>query len=156
MKGKEKRAIRALGFILAGVLALPLPVAAQDQPMGHYTATAGTEYVSLPVIVRDKKGRFVDDVRKDDFHVFVDGQPVAIDSFEENNSAPVSFAILLDVSGSMRIADKLDRAKEMIQRLVGFGKKATISPFFRSRRPRSGSSPSSAPTLRSSCGSFSP
>jgi Ca-activated chloride channel family protein len=130
LKRKGKPAIRASGVILAAALALPLPVAAQDQPMGHYTATAGTEYVSLPVIVRDKKGRFVDDIHKDDFHVWVDGQPVAIDSFEENNSAPVSFAILLDVSGSMRIADKLDRAKEMIQRLVALRQKGDDFALF--------------------------
>jgi len=131
LKGKGKAAIRMFRVMVAAALALPLPAAsAQDQPMGHYTATAGTEYVSLPVIVRDRKGRFVDDLRKGDFHVWVDGRPVVIDSFEENNSAPVSFAILLDVSGSMRIADKLDRAKEMIQRLVGLRQKGDDFALF--------------------------
>jgi len=130
LKGKGNPAIRVSGVILAAALALPIPAPAQDQPMGHYTATAGTEYVSLPVIVRDRKGRFVDGIPKDDFHVWVDGRPVALDSFEENNSAPVSFAILLDVSGSMRIADKLDRAREMIQRLVGLRQKGDDFALF--------------------------
>ena len=98
--------------------------------MGHFTATAGTEYVQLPVVVRDRKGQFVDSLRRSDFHVWVGGQPVEIDSFERNDRAPVSFAILLDVSGSMRIADKLDRAKEMIQRLVALRQKGDDFALF--------------------------
>jgi len=107
---------------LFALLALPLLAAgrgnAEDGPVGRFTATAGTEYVQLPVVVRDRKGSFVDSLREGDFHLWVDGKPVAIESFEKSDRAPVSFAILLDVSGSMRIADKLDRAREMIQRLV--------------------------------------
>jgi len=93
-------------------------VSAQEGPVGRFTATAGTEYVQLPVVVRDRKGSFVDSLTEGDFHLWVDGKAVAIESFEKSDRAPVSFAILLDVSGSMRIADKLDRAREMIQRLV--------------------------------------
>jgi len=107
---------------LFALLALPLLAAgrgnAEDGPVGRFTATAGTEYVQLPVVVRDRKGSFVDSLREGDFHLWVDGKPVAIESFEKSDRAPVSFAILLDVSGSMRIADKLDLAREMIQRLV--------------------------------------
>jgi Ca-activated chloride channel family protein len=107
--------LSALALLAGAARARP----AQDAPVGHFTATAGTEYVQLPVVVRDRKGGFVDTLREEDFHVWVDGKPVAIGSFEKSDRAPVSFAILLDVSGSMKIADKLDRAREMIQRLVG-------------------------------------
>jgi VWFA-related protein len=107
---------------LFALLALSLLAAgrgrAEDGPVGRFTATAGTEYVQLPVVVRDRKGGFVDSLKEGDFHLWVDGKPVAIESFEKSDRAPVSFAILLDVSGSMRIADKLDRAREMIQGLV--------------------------------------
>lgn len=114
-----RRRIRVLSAAAVAVIAVSLRAeAAQDQPAGHFTATAGTEYVQLPVVVRDRKGQFVDTLRREDFHVWVDGKPVAIDDFDKSDRAPVSFAILLDVSGSMRVADKLDRAKEMIQRLV--------------------------------------
>jgi VWFA-related protein len=118
------------GAVLAAAAALPLPVFGQEQPMGHFTATAGTEYVSLPVVVRDQKRRFIDDIPQGDFHVWVDGQPVTIDSFEQNDSAPVSFAILVDVSGSMRVADKLDRAKEAIQSLVAKRRKGDDFALF--------------------------
>jgi Ca-activated chloride channel homolog len=101
-----------------------------EAPVGHFTATAGTEYVQLAVVVRDRKGGFVDDLAIGDFHVWVDGKPVAPDSFERNDSAPVSFAILLDVSGSMRIADKLDRAREAIQKLVALRRKGDDFALF--------------------------
>ncbi len=109
------RTLAALGLAIAS---FSPAAAAQDGPVGHFTATAGSEYVQLPVVVRDRKGGFVDTLKEGDFHLWVDGKPVAIESFEKSDRAPVSFAILLDVSGSMKVADKLDRAREMIERLV--------------------------------------
>lgn len=105
--------------LVAVVLALASSLAfGQDQPAGRFTATASTEYVNLPVVVRDRKGQFVDDMKRSDFHLWVDGSPVAIESFEKHDGAPVSFAILLDVSGSMRIADKLEHAKDAVRHLI--------------------------------------
>jgi Ca-activated chloride channel family protein len=130
LKGKGKSLIRLCAVVLAAAAMLPPRLSAQEQPMGHFTATAGTEYVALPVVVRDPKGRFVDGIPQGDFHVWVDGKPVAIDSFEQNDSAPVSFAILVDVSGSMRVADKLDRAKEAIQSLVAKRRKGDDFALF--------------------------
>ncbi len=106
-------------FLLAALLALAsAPAFPQEAPAGRFTASASTEYVNLPVVVRDRKGQFVNNLAKGDFHVWVDGNPVAVDSFERNDRAPVSFAILLDVSGSMRIADKLEHAKDAIRHLI--------------------------------------
>ena len=104
--------------------------AAQEPPAGHFTATTGAEYVQIPVVVRDRKGKFVEDLGRKDFHVWVDGSPIAVETFERNNEAPVSFAILLDVSGSMRIADKLERAKQMIQRLVALRRRGDDFALF--------------------------
>jgi Ca-activated chloride channel homolog len=104
---------------LAVVIAISSPLPAQQEgPAGHFTATTGAEYVQIPVIVRDRKGKFVEGLGRKDFHVWVDGNPVAVEAIDRNDEAPVSFAILLDVSGSMRIADKLERAKQMIRSLV--------------------------------------
>jgi Ca-activated chloride channel family protein len=113
---RNKLAAVALAILLAG----PLPALAQapDDPAGHFTASVSTEYVQIPVVVRDRKGRFVDNLSKKDFHIWVEGRPVAVESFVRDLRAPVSFAVLLDVSGSMRIADKLEQAKEAIRKLV--------------------------------------
>ena len=145
--------MRHLG--IGGILllsAVGLGVSAPEPPVGHFTATAGTEYVQLPVVVRDRKGTFVDDLSTRDFHVWVDGHAVALDSFERNDAAPVSFAILLDVSGSMRIADKLDHAKEAIRKLVALRRKGDDFALFTFSedevRVVSGFSTDPAPLLR--------
>jgi VWFA-related protein len=83
-----------------------------------YTETAGSEYVLLPVLVFDKKGRFVDGLQKKDFRVRVETTPVEVDTFERDDSAPVSIAFLVDTSGSMDIADKLENAKKAIRSIV--------------------------------------
>jgi VWFA-related protein len=93
---------------------LPTPTPA----IPTYSETAATEYVLLPAQVLDKKGRFVDDLEKKDFNVRVEGVSVDIDMFERDEAAPVSFAFLLDTSGSMRLADKLENAKAAIRTLV--------------------------------------
>jgi Ca-activated chloride channel homolog len=94
----------------------PPPTPKPDVPT--YSEEAGTEYVLLPVLVFDKKGRFVDGLQKKDFRVRVDTTPVEIDEFDRDDSAPVSMAFLVDTSGSMEIAGKLDHAKRAIRSIV--------------------------------------
>ena len=72
----------------------------------------------LPVLVTDKRGNFIDDLTKDDFVVRVEESRVDFDTFEKDQSAPVSFAFLLDTSGSMGIGGKLENAKNAIRSLI--------------------------------------
>lgn len=90
----------------------------KQQDVPTYTETAGSEYVLLPVLVLDKKGRFVDGLEKKDFRVRVDTTPIQIDTFERDDSAPVSMAFLVDTSGSMDLAGKLVNAKRAIRSIV--------------------------------------
>ncbi|MFN2387349.1 MAG: VWA domain-containing protein [Thermoanaerobaculia bacterium] len=105
---------RVFGALLLAMAALP--GSAQDLPT--YSESAGTEYVMLPVVVLDRKGRFVEGLEKKDFRVQVHETPVDLDTFERDDNAPVSFGFLLDVSGSMEIAGKLQKAKEAIRQIV--------------------------------------
>jgi len=95
----------------------PAPPKAQEE-IPTYTDSAASEYVLLPVIVFDKKGRFVDGLQKKDFRVRVDTTGVAIDTFDRDDNAPVSMAFLVDTSGSMDIAGKLTNAKRAIRSIV--------------------------------------
>jgi len=91
----------------------------QEQPqVPTYTETTGSEYVLLPVQVFDKKGQFVEGLEKKDFRVRVEGITVDVDTFERDDNAPVSFAFLVDTSGSMRLADKLEHAKAAVRHIV--------------------------------------
>jgi Ca-activated chloride channel homolog len=111
-----------LAFGLAAGLLAAAPARSQQKPeqsqVPTYTETTGSEYVLLPVQVFDKKGQFVEGLEKKDFRVRVEGITVDVDTFERDNNAPVSFAFLVDTSGSMRLADKLEHAKSAVRHIV--------------------------------------
>jgi len=77
--------------------------AAQDQPAGVFRA--GVDLVSVSATVRDRRGRAVSDLERGDFEVFDRGVRREIAEFR-TEAAPVSVAILFDVSGSMDIASR--------------------------------------------------
>jgi Ca-activated chloride channel family protein len=60
--------------------------------------------------VRDRKGRLIKGLTSRDFEVFDKGERRRIADFRSEPS-PVSLAILFDISGSMRIADRMLAAK---------------------------------------------
>ncbi len=95
--------------------AAPLP---RGTPLPTYTESAGSEYVLLPVLVFDHKGRFADGLAKKDFRVNAGGVNVVLDTFERDDDAPASFAFLVDTSGSMKIAGKLEGAKAAIRHIL--------------------------------------
>jgi len=78
--------------------------------------------VLLPVVVFDKKGRFVEGLEKKTFRARVEGVPVELDTFERDDNAPVSFAFLIDTSGSMKLASKLEYAKAAVRHIVSLRK----------------------------------
>jgi Ca-activated chloride channel family protein len=107
---------------LAGLLLLVAAVggARQEtqQKLPTYTESAGSEYVLVPVVVLDKKGRFVEGLEKKDLQLRVQGVRVDLDTFEKDDAAPASFAFLIDTSGSMRLARKLDYAKAAVRHII--------------------------------------
>jgi Ca-activated chloride channel homolog len=111
-----------LAFGLAAGLLAAAPARSQQKSekpqVPTYTETTGSEYVLLPVQVFDKKGQFVEGLEKKDFRVRVEGITVDVDTFERDDNAPVSFAFLVDTSGSMRLADKLEHAKSAVRQIV--------------------------------------
>jgi len=66
-----------------------------------FSATVTVELVELPVIVLDERGVPVVDLTRDDFTVFEDDQPVAIEGFGTTADTELSLALAVDVSGSM-------------------------------------------------------
>jgi VWFA-related protein len=109
-------------FSALAVLLLLVPAAGPGQKLPTYTESVGTEYVLLPVIVFDKKGRFVEGLEKTTFRARVEGVPVELDTFERDDNAPVSFAFLIDTSGSMKLASKLEYAKAAVRHIVSLRK----------------------------------
>ncbi len=63
------------------------------------TIRANVDMVSLPVVVTDKVGRRITDLKKEDFRVFENGIEQQIAGFAATDE-PVNVALLLDTSGS--------------------------------------------------------
>ena len=89
----------------------------EEQP-ATFTESAGAEYVMLPVLVTDKTGKFADGLRKEDFVLRVGETHVPVDTFDRDEAAPASFAFLVDTSGSMGVANKLENAKNAIRSII--------------------------------------
>jgi Ca-activated chloride channel family protein len=81
-----------------------LPVAAQDQAPPKFKA--GVAVVPVTAVVRDSGGRLVRGLTREDFQVLEDGVQTAIVDFRSTDQAPISIALLLDTSSSMRDANE--------------------------------------------------
>jgi len=75
------------------------------------TFRSAVDLVSVAAVVRDRKGRFARDLRKEDFVVEEGGARRELIDFRADENAPVRVALLFDVSGSMRLASRLEDAR---------------------------------------------
>jgi VWFA-related protein len=75
------------------------PPAATQQPP---TYSADVKVVNLFAIVRDKKGKIVNNLTKDDFLLDEDGRPQTIKFFSQESNLPLTLGLLVDTSGSQR------------------------------------------------------
>ncbi|MEA2162442.1 MAG: Ca-activated chloride channel [Thermoanaerobaculia bacterium] len=107
-------------FLTAAIVALlAFPILAQsDAPPGVMSESVSVGYVMIPFTVLGDKGRPITDLRNAEVGLMVDGLPVRSDMFEKSVNAPVSFTILLDGSGSMALAGKMDSARAAIGALI--------------------------------------
>ena len=92
------------GALTLACLFLTVSGAALQQPPPKFKA--GVSVVPVTVVVRDANKRLVRDLTRDDFQVFEDGVARPIVDFRSTDQAPISIALLLDTSGSMRDANQ--------------------------------------------------
>jgi Ca-activated chloride channel family protein len=95
------------------LLCLPLALCAQTpQPANphpppvekkgkEYTISVDVNEVVLHATVLDKKGRIINDLKQDDFHIYEDGAPQTLSHFAHAD-VPVTMGIVIDDSGSMK------------------------------------------------------
>jgi Ca-activated chloride channel family protein len=106
-------------FILLLFL-LPVLPAGQKPNTGDQgiTIRANVEMVSLPVVVTNRTGQRITDLKKEDFRVFENGVEQEIAGFAATDE-PVSVALLLDTSGSteFKLAKIQNAAIEFVDQL---------------------------------------
>ena len=73
------------------------------------TLSVDVKVVTLPVTVRDKKGKIVRNLTKDDFELEEDGKPQSIRYFSQETNLPLTVGLLVDTSMSER--DNMDRER---------------------------------------------
>jgi Ca-activated chloride channel family protein len=88
---------------------------AQEQ---HFSENVGVSYVMVPFTVFGAHNAPLTDLREKDVELFVDGIRVKSDLFEASMNAPISYTILLDGSGSMALAGKMEAARAAVDTLL--------------------------------------
>jgi VWFA-related protein len=107
------------GGVLTGIFSVALALTTaraevSQQPQEPSAAPrfrSSVDMVSVAAVVRDRKGRFVTDLLKKDFEVLEAGQAKDIVDFRAELNGPVKVAVLVDVSGSMRMAQRTVEAR---------------------------------------------
>ena len=110
---------------------LPTPgmvshVFGQEPPVSTFRSSI--DVVSVSAVVRDRKGRFVENLERKDFIVAEAGQPRPILDFRAQADGPVKLAMLFDISGSMRVGPKAVDARQA-PRLIEAGRRGSALQF---------------------------
>src|SRR5437763_16236790 len=108
------------GLALIGTLALTVSLQSSglqaQEPQPPVAAfKSSVDLVRVSAVVRDHKGRFVQDLKAHDFEILDGGQPRPITDFRRDITG-VSLAVLFDVSGSMdsRLASAREAASHLL------------------------------------------
>ena len=97
------------------------PSKSDDQEEKLTTIVKLVDEVNVVFNVTDKRGKFVNDLKKDDFRVLDDGKPpIAIRSFRSETNLPLRVGLLVDASNSIRDRFKFeqDAAIEFLTQII--------------------------------------
>ena len=107
--------VGALALAVASVTAQQ-PAPSKDDKQSFRFRSA-VELMNVTATVTDANGRFVPNLRQEDFRIFEDGQEQPITHFSSER-VPVSLGIALDTSNSMD-GEKMAAARDALQRFLG-------------------------------------
>src|ERR1700687_5807384 len=86
--------------LIAALVALPGVGPSMWAQDAAATIAVDVKVVTLPVTVRDKHGKIIRDLTKDDFTLQEDGRPQTIRYFSQESNLPLSLGLLVDTSRS--------------------------------------------------------
>jgi len=116
------REAKKLAAAFAGILLAVATLRGQQPPASSreqgdsFRFKSGVELINVTATVTDASGRFVPDLRKEDFLVYEDDQLQTVSHFNSER-VPVSLGIVLDTSGSMA-GDKIRAAQSALNRFL--------------------------------------
>ncbi len=130
--------MRAALYRAAGVLALLAGLYAQQpvrpapvEDVDPNRIVLDVTRVNLLFTVADKKGRFVTDLKKDDFAIVENKKEQTISEFTAESNLPLRLAVLIDTSNSIRERFRFEQeaAAEFINSLMRPQDKAVVVSF---------------------------
>ena len=99
--------------VLGGRLHAQALAAGEHRQEPAITFKSSVEVVTVTAAVRDGRGRVVRDLKSSDFEVIDAGDARELRDFY-SGEAPISLAVLLDISGSMAVGGNMDRARHAV------------------------------------------
>ena len=123
--------LAATGLLMLSMRALAqqaAPVAPTAPPVATFKSSV--DLVRVSAVVRNRKGRFVNDMSVRDFEVLDGGENRRIAEFRHDDSG-VSIALLFDISGSMesRMPNAREAAEHILSWLTAAGDEAAVYTF---------------------------
>ncbi|HSQ19999.1 MAG TPA: VWA domain-containing protein [Blastocatellia bacterium] len=82
----------------------------EEGTQDEQTIKLGTQLVTVPFNVTDKKNRYINDLSKEDLEILEDNKDQQIFSFERQTDLPITIAMLIDISGSQEFTLPEERA----------------------------------------------
>jgi Ca-activated chloride channel homolog len=79
---------------------------------------SGVAVVPISAVVRDERGRTITTLKPTDFEVRDNGERRRILTFQMDETTPLTVAVLVDMSGSMRLESKLAAAREVVEEIA--------------------------------------
>ena len=109
-----------LTLLLALVTAAANPLTSQEpqKKPGDIRVDVTVTAISIAVTVQDKGGKYINNLEAKDFAVYENTDKRAITYFNHNFMSPLSLTVLLDVSGSMGVLNKLEEVKVGIRDMI--------------------------------------
>jgi Ca-activated chloride channel family protein len=105
--------IRHLVAAAAVCVCSPVFLQAQDAPTTpRPTFRSALDVVTINASVRDRQGKLVTGLRPEDFEIRDNGQVRRVLSLRADKESPITLAILVDMSGSMRLSGKAAMARQ--------------------------------------------
>src|SRR5438309_11382372 len=93
-------ATAAAALSAVGIVATCWTAQAQQSASQGRTFRSGVDVTGITVSVRDMDGHLVQDLTRDDFEIYEDGEKQPLTQFTQER-VPVSLGVLLDISASM-------------------------------------------------------
>jgi Ca-activated chloride channel homolog len=98
------------------------------KPSRQAAIVVSTSIVTVPVTVKDRAGRLVPDLHKDEFRIFEDNVEQKISNFSDS-AFPISMVVLIDNDLKAKVADQVESSIQSIVAGMSVSDEASICRF---------------------------